>query len=31
MGEFRIEKLGEQIRGEIAMLISLQKVKDPRV
>ena len=31
MGEFRMLKLGEQIRDEIARLISLQKVKDPRV
>lgn len=31
MGEFRMLKLGEQIREEIARLISLQKVKDPRV
>lgn len=31
MGEFRLAKLAEQIRGEIAELISMQKVKDPRV
>lgn len=31
MGEFRMLKLGEQIRDEIAKLIMLQKVKDPRV
>lgn len=31
MGEFRLAKLGEQIRDEIARLISLQKIKDPRV
>lgn len=31
MGEFRMLKLGEQIREEISSLISLQKVKDPRV
>ena len=31
MGEFRLAKLGEQIRGEIAQLISTQKIKDPRV
>ena len=31
MGEFRMLKLGEQIRDEISKLISLQKVKDPRV
>ena len=31
MGEFRLAKLGEQIRGEIAQLISTQKTKDPRV
>lgn len=31
MGEFRMLKLGEQIREEISKLISLQKVKDPRV
>ncbi len=31
MGEFRLAKLGEQIRGEISNLISTQKVKDPRV
>ena len=31
MGEFRLAKLGEQIRGEISNLICTQKVKDPRV
>lgn len=31
MGEFRLAKLGEQIRGEIALLICTQKIKDPRV
>ena len=31
MGEFRMLKLGEQIREEISKLISLQKVKYPRV
>ncbi|MBR4599391.1 MAG: 30S ribosome-binding factor RbfA [Treponema sp.] len=31
MGEFRMLKLGEQIRDEISRLIMLQKVKDPRV
>lgn len=31
MGEFRLAKLGEQIRGEIVLLISTQKIKDPRV
>lgn len=31
MGKFRLAKLGEQIRGEIALLISTQKIKDPRV
>ena len=31
MGEFRLAKLGEQIRGEIALLISTQKIKEPRV
>ncbi|WP_294429584.1 30S ribosome-binding factor RbfA [uncultured Treponema sp.] len=31
MGEFRMLKLGEQIRDEISTLIMLQKVKDPRV
>ena len=31
MGEFRLAKLGEQIRGEIALLISTQKIKDPLV
>ena len=31
MGEFRMLKLGEQIRDEISKLIMTQKVKDPRV
>ncbi|MCR4823175.1 MAG: 30S ribosome-binding factor RbfA [Treponema sp.] len=31
MGEFRMLKLGEQIREEISSLIMKQKVKDPRV
>ncbi len=31
MGEFRLAKLGEQIRGEISDLICKQKIKDPRV
>ncbi len=31
MGEFRMLKLGEQIREEISMLIMKQQVKDPRV
>ncbi len=31
MGEFRMLKLGEQIRGEIANLIMKGQVKDPRV
>ena len=31
MGEFRMLKLGEQIREEISKLIMLQKIKDPRV
>ncbi|MBQ7537835.1 MAG: 30S ribosome-binding factor RbfA [Treponema sp.] len=31
MGEFRMLKLGEQIRDEISKLIMMQKVKDPRV
>ena len=31
MGEFRMLKLGEQIRDEISKLIIMQKVKDPRV
>lgn len=31
MGEFRLARLGEQIRDEIAKLIYTQKVKDPRV
>ena len=31
MGEYRLAKLGEQIRGEIATLIATQKIKDPRV
>ena len=31
MGEFRMLRLGEQIRDEISRLIMLQKVRDPRV
>ncbi len=31
MGEFRIERLGEQIREEISALICSAKIKDPRV
>ncbi|WP_147634374.1 30S ribosome-binding factor RbfA [Treponema pectinovorum] len=31
MGEFRLARLGEQIRDEIAKLIYTQKIKDPRV
>ncbi len=31
MGEFRIERLGEQIREEISALIVSAKIKDPRV
>lgn len=31
MGEFRMIRLGEQIRDEISQLIMRQKVKDPRV
>lgn len=31
MGEFRLDKLGEQIREEIANLILGGKIKDPRV
>lgn len=31
MSEFRIERLGEQIREEISSLIVSQKIKDPRV
>lgn len=31
MGEYRLAKLGEQIREEIATLIATQKIKDPRV
>jgi ribosome-binding factor A len=31
MGEFRLLKLGEQIREEISQLIMRQQVKDPRV
>lgn len=31
MGEYRLAKLGEQIREEIASLIATQKIKDPRV
>lgn len=31
MGEYRLIRLGEQLRGEIAQLILLQQIKDPRV
>ncbi len=31
MGEFRLDKLGEQIREEISALILGAKIKDPRV
>ncbi len=31
MSEFRIERLGEQIREEISALIVSRKIKDPRV
>ncbi len=31
MSEFRLEKLGEQIREEISQMILLRKIKDPRV
>ena len=31
MGEYRLAKLGEQIREEMATLIATQKIKDPRV
>ncbi len=31
MGEYRLSRLGEQIREEISKLILSQKVKDPRV
>lgn len=31
MGEFRMLRLGNQIRDEISMLISKEQVKDPRV
>ncbi len=31
MGEFRLNRLGEQIREEIAALILSGKIKDPRV
>ena len=31
MSEFRLEKLGEQIREEIAALILSAKIKDPRI
>ena len=31
MGGFRLLRLGEQIRGEIADLLLKQKIKDPRV
>lgn len=31
MGEYRLVRLGEQLRGEIAQLILRQQIKDPRV
>lgn len=31
MSEFRVKQLGEQIRAEISQMISLGKIKDPRV
>ena len=31
MGEFRLLRLGEQIREEIATMLSRQQIKDPRV
>lgn len=31
MGEYRLIRLGEQLRNEISQLILRQKVKDPRV
>lgn len=31
MGEFRLTRLGEQIRDEISQMILTQKIKDPRV
>ena len=31
MGEYRLLRLGEQIRGEIANLILRREIKDPRV
>ncbi len=31
MGEFRLDRLGEQIREEISALIMSGKIKDPRV
>lgn len=31
MGEFRVNRLGEQIREEISSLIMARKIKDPRV
>lgn len=31
MGEFRVNRLGEQIREEISSLIMASKIKDPRV
>ena len=31
MGQFRLEKLGEQIRNEIAQMILRHEIKDPRV
>ena len=31
MSEYRVKQLGEQIRAEIAQMICLEKIKDPRV
>lgn len=31
MSEFRLKQLGEQIRAEISKMISMGKIKDPRV
>lgn len=31
MGEFRLVRLGEQIRNEISQMIMKQQIKDPRV
>lgn len=31
MSEFRLERLGEQIREEISRMIMLRQIKDPRV